>query len=148
VESSTQIPVDAALMPNGIGDSKVRPAADAVTMRSGNGRGKVRLLTRQNLDGRTAAAKQFSAIAEAICEDLGGSDRLSTVQKHLVEAFAGAALCVHTLNAKLLLGQQVDVTEVSQAVSAMVRIASKLGCDRVPRDVTTLGDILKGAPHG
>jgi hypothetical protein len=148
MESSAQIPVDAALMPNGIGDSKVRPAANAMTMASGNGRGRLRLLTRKNLDGRTQAAKQFSAIAEGIAEDLGGSDHLSTVQRHLVEAFAGAALCVHTLNAKLLLGQQVDVAEVSQCVSAMVRIASKLGCDRVPRDVTTLGDILKGASHG
>jgi hypothetical protein len=148
MESSAQIPVDAALMPDRIGDSKVRPAANAMTMASGNGRGKVRLLTRRNIDGRTQAARQFSAIAEAICRDLGGEDRLSALQKHLIEAFAGAALCVHTLNAKLLLGQPVDVTEVSQVCSAMVRIASKLGCDRVPRDVTTLGDILKGAPHG
>jgi hypothetical protein len=46
----------------------------------GNGRGKVRLLTREDLDGRTKARRQFDAIAEGIAADLGGSDQLSTVQ--------------------------------------------------------------------
>ena len=50
---------------------------------SGNGQGKTRLLTRNNLDKRTRARKQFDAIAEGIAEDLGGEDRLSTVQRHL-----------------------------------------------------------------
>jgi hypothetical protein len=108
---------------------------DAPSIVAGNGRGKVRLLTRQSLDGRTKARRQLDAIASGIAQDLGGEDRLSVVQKHLVEAFAGAALHVNDLNAKLLLGQDVDIVEHSQVISTLVRIASRIGIDRVPRDV-------------
>src|SRR5262245_60796207 len=51
---------------------------------------KPQLLTRDQLDKRSNAAKQFDAIADGIAQDLGGEDQLSTVQRHLVEAFAGA----------------------------------------------------------
>jgi hypothetical protein len=105
---------------------------------SGRGRrsGKLRVLTRDNLDGRTKAAQQFDAIASGIAEDLGGEDRLSTVAKHLVEAFAGAALHVNDLNARLLLGEKVDIVNHAQAISAMVRVASRIGIHRIARDVT------------
>jgi hypothetical protein len=130
-------PVKAGLIrsPNG----KVQPA-----IATGNGRGKVLLLTRTNLDGRTKARKQFDTIASGIARDLGGEETLSTIQKHLVEAFAGAAVAVHDLNARLLLGEKVDILEHSQAISVMVRIASRLGMKRVVRDITPkLSDILR-----
>jgi hypothetical protein len=128
MESSAQIPADVALMPDGIGDSKVRPAE--VTMATGNGRGKLRLLTRQNLDGRTAAAKQFDAIAQGIADDLKGSEKLSTIQLHLIECFAGCAIIINAINTKLLTGGAIDVTEHSQAASTLVRLASRLGLHR------------------
>jgi hypothetical protein len=113
--------------------------------RSGrNGQRKVRLLGRDSLDGRTRARKQFDAIASGIAADLGGEDRLSTVQKHLVEAFAGCALTLNDINARVLLGEPVDLLAYSQAVSTLVRVAAKIGVGRVPRDVTpTLADYLQ-----
>jgi hypothetical protein len=117
---------------------------DAPTMRAGNGRGKVRLLTRQSLDGRTRARKQFDAIAEGIAADLGGEDRLSTVQRHLVEAFAGCCIVLQTLNARILLGEPVDIADQSSAASTLVRIASRIGVDRAPKDITpSLADIAR-----
>jgi hypothetical protein len=110
--------------------------ADAAVMAGGNGRGKTRLLTRDALDGRTKARRRFDAIAEGIAADLGGEDRLSTVQRHLIEAFAGAAVNVHDLNARLLLGEEIDIVEHSHAISTMVRIASRIGMHRVARDVS------------
>jgi hypothetical protein len=103
---------------------------------TGNGQGKARLLTRESLDGRTKARRQFDAIADGIAEDLGGEAQLSTVQRHLVEAFAGAAVHVHDLNARLLLGQEIDITAHASAISTMVRIASRIGIHRLARDVT------------
>jgi hypothetical protein len=111
-------------------------SAEAATVTTGNGQGKVRLLVREQIDGRTKARKQFDAIAEGIAEDLGGELHLSTVQRHLIEAFAGAAIHVHDLNARLLLGEQVDITAHASAISTMVRIASRIGMGRVARDVT------------
>jgi hypothetical protein len=111
-------------------------AADAPTIATGNGQGKVRLLTRDQIDGRTRARRQFDSIAEGIAEDLGGEAQLSTVQRHLVEAFAGAAVHMHDLNARLLLGESIDIVAHSQAISTMVRIASRIGINRIRRDVT------------
>jgi hypothetical protein len=106
--------------------------------RSANGKyqAKVRLLTRNQLDKRSSAAAQFDAIAKSIAEDLGGEGHLSTIERHLVEAFAGVAIHVGHLNALLALGQQIDVIEHSQAISTMVRVASRIGIKRVLRDVT------------
>jgi hypothetical protein len=112
---------------------------DAPTMRAGNGRGKIRLLTRQSLDGRTKARKQFDAIAEGIAADLGGEDRLSTVQRHLAEAFAGCCIVLQSINARMLLGEPVDIADQSSAASTLVRIASRLG-SRVARDITPSPD--------
>src|SRR5262245_37768315 len=49
--------------------------AEAATLATGNGHGKIRLLVREQVDGRTKARKQFDAIAEGIARDLGGEDQ-------------------------------------------------------------------------
>ncbi len=110
----------------------------------GRRKGKLRLLTRENLDGRSKAAQRFDAIARGIAQDLGGEDQLSTVQKHLVEAFAGAALTLGDLNARLLLGEEIDLLQQSQAVNALVKLASRLGMSRVACEVVpTLDQYLR-----
>jgi hypothetical protein len=122
--------------------------SDQVT-RSLNGKylGKTRLLTRDQLDKRTSAAQQFDAIARAIAQDLGGEDHLSTVQKHLVEAFAGCAIHVGHINALLMLGKEINILEHSNAISTMVRVASRIGVNRVAKDVSVprIDDYMKHA---
>jgi hypothetical protein len=116
--------------------SQVEPRPDQI-FKSSNGRysGKFRLITRKNIDGRTKARRQFDAIASSIAADLGGEDRLSTIEKHLVEAFSGVALAVNDINARLMLGEEFDIVDLSQAVSTMVRVASRIGIRRVVRDI-------------
>src|SRR5215472_10521199 len=97
---------------------------------------KPQLRSPDQLDGRSNAAKQFDAIADGIAADLGGEDQLTTVQRHLVEAFAGAAIHVNDINARLLLGEEIDIVAHSTAISTMVRVASRIGLSRVPRHVT------------
>jgi hypothetical protein len=116
---------------------QLETACDPIT-RSTNGRytGKARLITREAIDGRTKARRQFDAIANGIAADMGGESRLSTVEKHLVEAFAGVAVHVSDINARLLLGQDIDVVEHSQAISTLVRVASRIGTSRRAKNVT------------
>jgi len=114
-------------MPEDVTTMDVRSAADG---------GKLRLLTRESLDGRTKAAQKFDAVARAIAEDLGGEDHLSAIQKHLVEAFAGVSIHLGDLHARLLLGEKIDICEHATAVSTMVRIAQRVGVRRTQRDVT------------
>lgn len=120
--------------------------ADTVTMPNGNGRGKVRLLTRQSLDGRTRARKQFDSIASATAADMGGEAQLSTIQKHLIEAFAGCAVHVSDLNARLLLGEKVDLAQHAQAVTTLVRVASRLPIGRVARQIPSMAEYLRTLP--
>ena len=109
-----------------------------------NGRGKLRLLSRNSLDGRTKAAQVFDRLVAAIEYDLGGRDQLSTIERALVEGFAGSCVVLGHLNAKLALGEDIEVSEHAQAVSAMVRVAGRLGLQRRAKDIgPTLGDLIR-----
>jgi hypothetical protein len=104
---------------------------------------KTRLLTREQLDGRTKARRHFDMIARGIISDLGGADQLSTVQRALTEAFSGIAVHVHNLNARLLAGEKINIDYHCTAVSTMCRTASRIGLHRVPREIESLSSILK-----
>jgi hypothetical protein len=94
--------------------------------------------------GRTNAAKAFDQLVAAIEVDLGGRDQLSTIERALIEAFAGACVTLHHLNTKLALGESIDPSQHAQAVSAMVRVATRLGLARRAKDIGPgLGDLLR-----
>ena len=107
---------------------------------------KPQLLSRHALDGRSNAARTFDRLVAGIQGDLGGRDHLSSIELVLVEAFAGSAVLVDHLNVRLLRGEEIDISEHAKAVSAMVRVATRLGTRRRQRDVTVL-DPLDYAPE-
>ncbi len=94
------------------------------------------LLTRLQLDGRTNAAKLMDRLVADIENDLGGADQLSTIERALVEGFAGACVTLQNLNCRLAIGEPIDLSEHAQAVSAMVRVATRVGLRRRQRDLT------------
>lgn len=93
-------------------------------------------LTRDNLDGRTYAAKEFDRIVAGLISDLGGQGAITTKESELIIAFAGAALTVQHVNTRLLSGQQLEPSEQASAVSSLVRVAARLPDGRRARDVT------------
>ena len=106
-------------------------------------RAKPQLVRRQSLDGRSNAAKFFDRLVREIETDLGGADQLSTIEKSLIEAFVGGRLSIDNFNTRLLSGEQIDIAAFSATASAMVRISSRLGVRRRPRNVNpSLADIL------
>jgi hypothetical protein len=103
------------------------------------------LLTRATLDGRTNAARFFDRLVADIESDLC-RDQLSAIERQLIEAFAGAAVSLHHLNTQLALGQTIDIGQHAQCVSAMVRVATRLGLQRRSKNITPrLSDILREA---
>ena len=53
-------------------------------------------------------------------------------------------ITLHHLNTRLALGEEIDLGQHAQAVSAMVRIASRLGLQRRAKDVgPTLADVIR-----
>jgi hypothetical protein len=94
------------------------------------------LLTRDMLDGRTNAAKAFDALVAAIESDLGGHDQLSAIELSLIEGFAGAYITLQNINCQIALGKAINISDQALSISAMVRVASRLGEQRRARDIT------------
>jgi hypothetical protein len=62
----------------------------------------------------------------------------------LVRRFAAAAVLAERLESRLANGEQIDVAEHAVLCSTLVRIAQRIGINRVPRDVTrSLADYLQ-----
>ncbi|MCT8974938.1 hypothetical protein MUB46_24050, partial [Microbaculum sp. A6E488] len=57
--------------------------ADDAPGKSGNG--KARLLSIEDLDGRTRASRHCQQIRDEILNDLGGADQLSTLERRAAE---------------------------------------------------------------
>ena len=53
-----------------------------------------------------------------------------------MEAFAGATVLLADLNARLLIGEKVEIAAYNQVTHAMVKVAARLGLRRRPRNVT------------
>jgi hypothetical protein len=92
------------------------------------------------------AARFFDRTVREIESDLGGRRQLSRIEGELIRAFAGAATTLQYLNVQVALGEssEVDLTGYATIASTMLRIGSRLGLARRPRDVTlTLGQVLR-----
>jgi|SRR6516162_2775661 len=88
------------------------------------------------LDGRTRARRTYNALVAGITADLGGPDELSTVEKALIQDFAGVSIHKADLNARLLQGDPIDLQEHVATIGAMVRLTSRLGVRRRPKNVS------------
>jgi len=66
-----------------------------------------RLLRADQIDGRTKRAEQVDAIAGGTRRTRRGS-QLSTIQRHLVKRSPAPAVHMSYLNARLMLGEQVE----------------------------------------
>jgi hypothetical protein len=132
-------PANAAQLPTTCPpDASTKPAR-----RRAKGTTRPQLLSREQLDGRTNAAKMFDRLVAAIAVDMGGHDQCSTIQLQLIEAFAGAAVTLGDFNTRLALGQEIDLQRYAQTVTAMVRVATRLGLQRRARQVLSLRERLE-----
>jgi len=98
--------------------------------------GKTRLLCLESLDGRTRAAQAVRSLKDQVTADLGGEDRLSTLERAAINNVAMASVMIEDLSAKWLLGQDVNPTELATLVNTFNRSADKIGWTRRSRDVT------------
>jgi hypothetical protein len=83
--------------------------------------------------------------------DLGGRRQLSRIQGELIRAFAGAATTLQYLNVQVALGEtgEIDLNGYATIASTMLRIGTRLGLQRTPRDVTqSVDDIQREYRNG
>jgi len=93
-------------------------------------------------DGRSAVARRYRDIFGALISDAGGIDRMSEVRKSLCRTYASTAVMLEQLDAKLVNGGAVDVSEYSQLASTLVRLAPRIGLGRHAKTVPDLQTYL------
>jgi hypothetical protein len=94
----------------------------------------------------TGAARFFDKMVREIETDLGGRRQLSRIQGELIRAFAGAAT---TLQVALGETGEIDLNGYATIASTMLRIGTRLGLQRTPRDVTqSVDDIQREYRNG
>jgi hypothetical protein len=94
------------------------------------------------LDGRTGAARRFRDLVNAFIVDMGGLENCSEIKLGLLRRLAAATVQAERLEALMINGEAVDVPTLCTLASTTVRLAQRIGIDRVARDVTpTLDDI-------
>ncbi len=98
-----------------------------------------------DVDGRSLIARRYRDIADAIIVDQGGADQCSESRLQLVRRFAAASVLAELLEARLARGEQIDITEHATLSSTLVRLAAKIGIDRVAKDIgiMSLGQLVR-----
>ena len=97
-----------------------------------------------DVDGRSVIARRYRDIASAIIVDQGGLDQCSESRRQLIRRFAAAAVLAEQMESKLARGEEIDIQQHALLCSSLVRLAQRIGIDRVPKDISpTLGDLLR-----
>jgi len=117
----------------------------ALTARKSNARSRVTngqdLLP--GIDGRSPMARRYRDIAAALVGDSAGIDQIAEARLQLIRRFSAACVMAEAMEAELVMGKSIDVTEHSLLSSTLVRLASRLGIDRRSKVIgSTLSDYL------
>jgi hypothetical protein len=104
-------------------------------------RRKAKLLTFDEIDGRTLAAKRARSIVLAIQSDVGMD--LSEAERQLAQRAAVLGAWLEDSETRWIAGQPFDASLYTTVVNCQRRVLETLGIKRVPRDVTSFGDLLR-----
>jgi len=85
-------------------------------------------------DGRSIIARRYRDIARAIQIEQG--DDISETRLQLVRRFSAAAVLAEQIEARLANGEEINIVEHCQLASTMVRIAHRIGIDRIAKEIT------------
>lgn len=112
--------------------------ADAVAIgatHGGNAGRKVRLLSLDDLDGRTRARQRAEELRERLMVERGGPDRLDVMRTTHASTWAILSTMIEDQMARFLMGDPVEPAAVATLINARRREGEVLG-EPAPRDVT------------
>jgi hypothetical protein len=96
-----------------------------------------------NVDARSAIARRYKDVVSAILADQAGATQCTEARQQLIRRFAAAAVIAEQMEARLINGEAISITEHALLASTLVRIARQIGIDRRMRNITpTLGEYL------
>jgi hypothetical protein len=95
-------------------------------------------------DGRLTEARRFRDLVRSMISDSGGVENCTEVRLGLIRRLAAATVMSEELEGQAINGEPVDIGTFCQLASTTVRLAQRLGIERVPKDITpSLTDILR-----
>jgi hypothetical protein len=100
----------------------------------GRHQGKVRLVTLDDIDGRTLAARRASSLVAAIEADVGTD--LSAAERQLAQRAGVLGAFLEDAEARWISGQPFDLGLYCTGLNAQRRVLETLGIKRQPRNVT------------
>jgi len=106
---------------------------------------KYRLLTVEQLDGRTSAAKHARQLIGAFESDLGGKSEVSVAERELVRRAAVIGTILSDYETRWLLDGQISLADYLPAVNAQRRVLEAIGLKRRPRQVEGIVELMARA---
>ena len=97
---------------------------------------KSKLVTLDQLDGRTVAARMAKDTISAIESDLGGADNISTARRQLVESAAVTSAMVADMGSRWLAGEQIDLALFTTLCNSQRRLLESVGLEFRAKDIT------------
>jgi hypothetical protein len=91
-------------------------------------------------DPNSAWSRRYHDLVVGHVSDLGGRENLSEAQLSLIRRASSIECELERLDARLSLGEEVNLDEYGRAASHLRRLFETLGVERRPRDVTPAPD--------
>lgn len=95
-------------------------------------------------DGRASAARRFRDLVRAFISDAGGVENCSEVKLGLLRRLAAVTVLAEEVESQAVNGEPVDIATLCTLASTSMRLSSRLGIERVPREIDVI-DPLKYA---
>ena len=89
-------------------------------------------------DQRSAPARRYRDLMSEAIADAGGIGQCSQAKLQLIRRLAALSVQLEALEARLADGEALDIAEYTALTSTLVRVVSRLGINRVARDVTSV----------
>ena len=93
--------------------------------------------------GNSSAARRFRDLVNSYITDLGGIDQVGAIKLDLVRRLASIVLQCGILEGAMANGGKVDISALCTLASTSVRISSRLGLERVAREVESLQTVIQ-----
>ena len=96
------------------------------------------------LDGRSASARRYRDLVNAFVADMGGLECCSEIRLGLARRLAATTVQAEMLEARMVNGEAIDISQLCTLASTTVRLSQRLGLERKQRDVTpSLSDLIR-----
>ena len=96
------------------------------------------------IKGTSSGARRFRDLVNAFISDSGGLDQCSEIRLSLLRRLASIVVQSELLEARMVNGEPVDIGLLCELASTAVRLSTRVGVERVPRQVgPSLADVIR-----